>query len=423
MPTYAYKAKKGPAEWVEGQIDAPSRDHAVRRVSELGFVPVQVLEIASRLASSEAAAQAEATREAETKVAQKARFPLFARIRSKDITTFTRQLSILFRSQVPILQSFSILRDRSSNLKMKEMIESLYQDVKDGKPLSQALQKYPDAFPSFYLAMIRSGELSGKLEAILEGLTKFREKEEEFHRRVRGAMAYPIFLLVAGILTIFILLTFVLPRLLVLFKDMEATLPLPTRILMEISDFLSKTWPAFLGIAITGLVLFLTQGRVRRGIKKMLDRIGLRLPLFGSLARNTDMERFTRTLCLLLRSGIPIVQAVESSVSTLDNGDIQKEFHGVSDDMLKGMPLSAALSKIPSFPAFIRDMIAVGEEGGRLEEILEEVANSYAAEIEELTKLVTALLEPMLILVLGIIVGFIVAAMLLPIFQLNMAVQ
>lgn len=433
MSTFTYRAKKGPTELLEGEIEAGSRDEAVRRISDLGLVPVLIQEAKAGAAKPAAAPKPVPSfqKPAPPKPARspgkapkekKVSFFPGRGIKSKEITFFTRQLASLFRAQVPILRALTLLEQRCLNPRLKKLIATLREDVKDGKPLSASLQKFPAYFPPFFISMIRSGELSGKLDEILNRLAAFREKEEEFRMKIKGAMAYPMFLLGVGVLSIFVLMTVVMPRLMTLFKDMEATLPAPTRMLIRVSGFMSHTWPFFLGVgALVVFIIRTPKGRAR--FKSVMDQVKLRLPIVGPLTVNAEMERFCRTTGLLLHSGLSIVQAVDSTVATLDNEVLQKELGSLGSEMMGGMTLSGALAKVKRFPPFLRDMIAVGEEGGRLEEILEETANSYALEVEQATKVMTSLMEPILILSLGLVVGFLVAAMLLPIFELGLGVE
>lgn len=416
MPIFTYKAKRGPGDLVQGEVEAPSRDHAVRRISEMGYFPVQV-------EPAGAAAAPVIPRPAVAAAPLSSQSPSWGKVPSREVALFTRQLASLFRSQVPILRSLALLKERSGHPKMRRMVEMIFGDVKGGKPLSSAMERFPEVFPPFYRALVRSGEMSGKLEAILDRLADFQGKEEEFRMRVKGALAYPLFLVAVGAATVAVLLTFVLPRLTILFKEMNTALPLPTRILIRVSDFFSKGWPWMLGAVVLVALSVGTQRRIRRRLKGWLDRVRLLMPVVGPLSRGAEMERFSRTLSLLLKSGLPIIQAVEATVSTLDNELLQQQLRPLGKEMMGGLSLSGALKKVPSFPPFVREVILVGEEGARLDEVLEEIANTHALEVDQATKVLTSLIEPVLILVLGLVVGGIVGAMLLPIFELNMAVQ
>lgn len=407
MPNFIYKAKNGPNEWVEGSIEAVDRDQAVRRIADLGYVPVQVHLEAAKAAAPHAPSAGPVSR--------------VGRVRSQDISLLTRQLASMLRAQVPVLQALSVLADQQTHAGMRKVVASIHADVKEGKPMSAALQRFPSQFPPTYLSMIRSGEMSGRIEEVLDRLALLRDKEREVELKVRGALAYPIFLLVVGLFTVMLLLTFVLPRLLSTFKDMGLTLPLATRVVLAVSGFLSKAWPFLVMGGALVFALVSSQPAIRRRLKSAADRLALAVPVVRPLVLAADLERFCRTLALLLKSGVAIVQAVEAAVNSLENEALQGELKPVGPAMLQGSALSKELARVRRFPPMVRNMVAVGEEGGRLEEILEELAGSYAIEVEANSKLMTSLLEPVLILALGLVVGFIVAAMLLPIFQMNLA--
>lgn len=409
MPTFTYRAKKGPSELVEGVVEAPTKAQAIRQIAQLGFFPLDVTE-------------SKVSHPKEKEIVQKGSALSFARIRPKNITFLTTQLATLLRAQVPILRALALLKDQTSNPKVKELLESLYQDVKDGKSLSIALHKFSKSFPPSYIALVQSGEMSGKLDEILERLARFLEEEEEFRRQIQGALAYPAFLLIVGILTVWTLLTFVLPRLTILFHQMKVELPLVTRVLIRVSEFMAHSWIYWIGTFAALFLIYFSAKKVQRLCKRFGDRLRMRLPVLGGLVRSAEIERFSRTLGLLLKSGLPLVPALGASVEVIDNEEIRKEFQGVQKDLLGGAPLSRALSGIRVLPAYVRDMLAIGEESGRLEQVLEDVANNYSREISRYTKIMSTLLEPLMILFLGLVVGLIVAATLLPVFQLNMAV-
>ncbi len=425
MPTYTYKAKKGPQEIVEGEIEAANRDQAIRRISEMGFFPTSVEEMAPPKRAGGSAAGPALKAEEGARIPRRGGAPSVSRtakIPPKELFIFTRQLATLFHAQVPILRALALISESSADARMRTLVGEISAEVKEGRSLSGALDRFPEAFPQFYRAMVRSGEISGQLDAILSRLADFQQKDHEFRTRVGGALAYPIFLSVVGVSTILVLLTFVLPRLMVVFRQMNTQLPLPTRILMQISGFFAKGWP-WMAAAATGVSFIATPEGVRARARNLLHRLRLATPVIRPLTLSADMERFSRTLALLLRSGLPAVQAVESTVLTLDNEILRAQLKPLGMEMLHGVPLSSALKKAPFFPALVRGMVLVGEEGGRLEEVLEEIADWYALEADQAMKVVASLVEPALILTMGLVVGGIVAAMLLPIFQLNMGVS
>jgi type II secretory pathway component PulF len=400
MPIYAYKAKRGPTHTVEGELSAESVSAAQAQLEALGMSPVRVRE-----------------RELTNRRGQRVRF---SRVSRRDITIFTRQLASLLKSGVPILKALFTVAGQTENPRFRRIVEEISDNVRGGGMLSDALSAQPVLFPSLYLNMVRSGESAGVLDTMLARLAEAAEREEDSRRKVQAAIAYPVLIVVVGFATIFIMLTFFLPGMLDLFRSYKIeTLPLPTRILMSASGFFSGNWYwLLLGLALGGLVLqrlvALESGR------SLLDRLAFRLPLLGRFLKESDLVRFTRTLSLLIRSGITIDRALSLATATVNNSVLRADLERVSDEtVMHGLPISVGMKRSSRIPAFVANMTAVGEEGGKLDESLEEVAIFYEKEIDQRGRLVTSLLEPILILVIGSIVGFVVAAMLLPIFELS----
>ncbi|MBN1557403.1 MAG: type II secretion system F family protein [Lentisphaerae bacterium] len=400
MPAYRYKAKQGPGRTVEGEVDAETRAGAVAYLEQQGLAPVWV---------REKAADADGNRG-----------PRFRRrrITARDITVFTRQLASLTRSSVPILRALTTVVDQTGNLRLRRVVEDLEARIREGAMLSDALTAYPSLFPELYVNMVRSGESAGVLDTILTRLAEAREAEEEVRRKVQSAMAYPVLVLTVGVLTVFVLFSFFLPRVVALFKDYRE-LPLPTRLLIGTSGFFSANW---YWIVIAALLLWAVYKRLAAAEKgrAFVDGVKLRLPLVRRFVSEASIARFARTLALLIEGGIPIDRALDLSGQTLGNAVLRDEVETARrDTVMQGMRLSDGLKRAAHFPAFVSNMVAVGEEGGRLEESLSEVAGFYEKEVEQQSRMATSLLEPILILVVGLVVGFIVASMLLPIFEIG----
>lgn len=396
MPRFSYKAKNGPETTVEGELDAESHAAAMVAIDRMGYSPISIQE-AGGVATG--------------------RFR-HGRIRHSDITVFTRQLASLTKSGVPILKALSTIAGQSENPRLRRVVEILGSEVRDGKMLSAAMAQFRTLFPELYINMVRAGEAGGLLDTMLFRVAEAREREEETRRKVQAALAYPLLVLLVGVTTIFVLLAFFLPRILDLFKDYR-NLPLPTRILIEISEFMSSYWYWILiAVLLIGAILnrlaTLERGRL------FFDRIKLHLPLVRHFIRDADIARFARTLALLIDAGIPIDRALSLCANTLRNAVFKGEIEAVRRDTVQqGMPFSVGLKRTKYFPVFVANMAGVGEEAGRLDESLAEIASFYERQFEQGSRLATALLEPILILVVGAIVGFIVAAMLLPVFQLG----
>lgn len=425
MPIYIYKAKKGPSALIQGEIEANSESQAVSKINDMGLAPVSVVEkgIGAKtvIATPGEARGKQSQKEIASLVSLLAMTS--ARVKTQDIDKFTRQLSSLVKASVPILRTLTLLSQQTENRALKSVIGDLEKQVKEGKMLSEAMSEYPKLFNNLYLNMIKAGEKSGSLDAILQRLADYREKDREVKRKIQAAMAYPILMILVGIATVFVMFTYFLPKLTVLFEGMRQTLPLPTRILISLSNFMSSNWYWILMLLVFLAALF---GRIKRGSKRkfLFDMAKLRVPIIKDFVKNAEIAKFCNTLGLLLKNGIPIYESLELATEALDNEVLKERLSQAREEIVaQGAALSESLTKIKIFPRFTVNMIAVGEEGGKLEESLAEVARVYERELEQAMKVITSLLEPLLILVVGAVVGFIVFAMLLPIFDIGVMPQ
>ena len=400
MARFQYKAKDGPGRTVEREIIAETRADAIARIEAEGLIPISVRPWRGG---------APETRRLRLR---------FRHVRRSDVTLFTFQLASLLRSGVPILRALHTVCEQTENPGLGEVVRGIEAAIRDGAMLSEALQRHPRLFPKLYLGMVRSGERAGMLSEMLIKLAEAREKEEETQRKVQSAMAYPVLVAVVGFATVFVLLTFFMPRVMRLFDRYE-DLPGVTRALMMISRACADYWYWGLFIAVLiGAVLHrlatLAPGR------RFVDTLLLRTPLVGGFVRDVDLARFAHTFALLVQSGLPIEQVLTLSAETMRNSLLRDDVDRVrSLTMAQGMSLTEGLKQSKYFPAYFTNMLAVGEEGGRLDEILREVGGFYERAIERRSRLLTSLVEPILLLVVGAVVGFIVFAMLLPIFDLG----
>lgn len=400
MPRYNYTAKTGPAKTIRGNIDAESNQDAVNKLSRMGYYPVSV-EI-ENLAALE-----------------KEDFLSFRRLSNKDITLFTRQLSTLIESGVNILSALNIVSGQTENKYLKAVLVDVISRIKDGMPLSETLSKYPNLFSGLYTSMIRSGETGGALEQTLRRMADYMEKEEEFKNSIRSALTYPFFIVGVGVLTVVVLLTFVIPRLVSMFEDMGQALPLPTKMLIDTSAFLRSYW--WLVLSFLAVLVFVMQ-RAHATIhgKAVLDKLKLKLPVLGDIILKSEVSRLTRTLSVLLSSGVTIVQALEVSSSVVQNEVVRAQVVIFKDKISQGDSLANCLKASGVFPQFVANILSIGEETGTLEKSLLRVADDYERTVDRSLKDLSRLLEPIIIVAMGLIVGFIVLSMLLPIFQINL---
>jgi general secretion pathway protein F len=399
MPIYKYRAKKGPDSTMEGRIEADNKEEAIEKLSQMGYVPVRVQE-------SESMTQAVSP------------FKVTGRIRSREITIFSRQLSSLIKSGVPILRAINIISEQSDNPHFKNVLSNIHDQIRDGKAFSLALASYPSVFSEFYISMVRTGEDSGTLQEILSRITDYRQQQDEFLSKIRTALAYPILMAIVGIATIIFMLTYVMPRLTQIFINLGQDLPLPTKILIALSSRFQQSW--FWIVLTVGLLWFIFKQQTKaETLRVASSRFRLSLPIFGEFSLKTELARFSRSLELLIRSGLPILKAIQVSIPILRNEVIKRHLLQSYRELEQGGSLGKSLKKSKLFPAFMTNLISVGEESGRLDEALSEIGRAYERDIDDTIKVMSTLLEPMTILIMGLMVGFIVVAMLLPIFQIN----
>jgi type II secretory pathway component PulF len=404
MPLYKYRAKDGPEHIVEGQIEAKNKEEAIEKINQMGYLPVRLgEEVVGR------------------KQGKVPRSLFSAGLRTHDITIFSRQLASFLKSGMPILRALSIISAQSENHRLKDMIESIRAEVRDGKVFSAALAKFPRVFSPLYIAMVRTGEDSGTLPEALMRVVAYRQKQEEIFSRIRMALVYPAIMASVAIATIVFMFTFVMPRLMRIFSNIGEDLPLATKVLIAISTGFRQWWPVI--ILVGTVIFFIVKHQFTKAHAVRLSRLKLRLPLFGNLISRAELARFSRTLELLIRNGIPILKAIEVAIPTVNNELIRQQLRKSCKDLERGASFGKSLQKSALFPAFMSNLIIIGEESGQLDEALCEIANSYEKETEEAIKMMTTLLEPMIIFVMGAVVGFIVIAMLLPVFQINLMVK
>jgi len=400
MAIFKYRAKKGPADVVQGNIEAETSDEAVDKLSQMGYHPLSVSK--GSLPDKE----------------DKRAVVIRGKVKSGDVTVFTRQLASLLKSGVSILSALNIISDQSENQILTDILRRVHNAIKEGSTFSSVLGEYPKVFSSLYVAMVRTGESSGSLPESLYRIADHRAKQEEMFSRFRMALAYPVLMALVGLGTVIFMLTFVMPRLMGIFANMGQDLPVPTKILIYISGGLRDSW--FWIVLILSLVFLILMRTLRTDAGRLsVSAFKLHLPVFGIFMLKAELARFCRTLELLLKNGVPILKAMNIAIPVLENDIIKNKLKEGSKDLEQGGSLGKSLKGASLFPVFMSNLIVVGEESGRLEEALSEVAASYERDTDEAIRIMSSLLEPVMILVMGLIVGFIVVAMLLPIFEIN----
>ena len=403
MPVYSYKAKTAAGLLMEGVIDADIQKNAVEKLRSQKLV---VLSIEERTVSP-------LDRIKSFIAAHKK-----GHVTSKDLVLFSRQLSTLVSAGVPIVQSLGILETQAENPAFKEVLGAVKSDIESGLSISDALRKHPDAFPELYTAMIKAGELGGILDTILERLTNYMESSEALKAKVKSAMMYPaIVLSICGLVTVF-LMVFVIPTFKNIFASFNAELPLPTQMLIDVSDTMKERWYVLVAapfFAYKGFQKFYKTPYGRRWV----DSKSLSAPIFGILLKKVAVARFTRTLGTLIKSGVPIMQALDTVAATAGNVVIAEAVMLTRESIREGGHLSDPLKKSGIFPNMVTSMISVGEETGALDVMLSKIADFYDQEVDTAVKGLTSLIEPIVIVVMGIIIGTIVVAMFMPMFGLG----
>lgn len=420
---FTYKAKKGPTEVIEDVIEAENEDSALAKISSLGLIPIKISSATGSSGISPVSASKK-TKAAVSSTVHVQAAPDRSRVRVayKQLNIFTRQFAILMKASVPLLRIFEILHSQTSDVKFQAVLKDIQDVLRQGSSLSDALSHYPKIFSQVYVNMVQSGEVSGTLDKVLLQLSEFAEKEAEVRARVQGAVVYPLFLLAMGILTIFILLTFVMPRMISLFGDLGTELPGPTKVVMAASHFCQKYWIAIV-LAVSSISVFLRTKGLNASQKRAIDGLVLKLPVIGNLIQKAESARFLRSMELLYEHGIALYQAVAVANKTVSNSLIREELEKVPARLEGGATLAHSLAEVPYISKFVTHMVSVGEESGQLGPAIRETASFYEQETNQMIKIATSMLEPLMILGIGIMVGFIVIAMLLPIFEIHVMAQ
>ncbi|HOZ47597.1 MAG TPA: type II secretion system inner membrane protein GspF [Candidatus Hydrogenedentes bacterium] len=410
MAKFAYKAMDRNGKQTIGIIEAESQALAINDIRSLGLFPTQVRE----------------ARKSDERRARKAKGGAdgfyIGGVKQKQVVVMTRQMSTLIDAGLPLLRSLNVLIAQLKPCKMRDILREISEDVQAGSTFSDALAKHPKAFDRLYVNMVRAGEVGGLLEVVLQRLAVFMERRQALKRRVKSAMIYPIAVIViaSGIVTF--LLIRVVPVFAEIFAEFDKGLPAPTQFLVDAGDFMVYRWWLLL-VIVNSIIITVKLMSKSQQVKRVFDRIVLKLPLFGDLVVKVGVARFARTLGTLITSGVPILQALKITKDTISNEVIQNAVQKVHDSIKEGDTMAAPLDEAKVFPQMVVNMIDVGEETGSLDAMLMKVADIYDAEVEAAVDAMLALMEPAIIVVLGGIIGFIVVSLYLPIFTLGDAIS
>jgi type IV pilus assembly protein PilC len=411
MPTFQYEAMDHTGKEVKDTIDAATQEEAQQLIRQKGFF---VTKIAERAAKKQKGPKAAAKKAGGRR--KKKSFTI-GRISNKQLCTFTRQLSTLQDAGLPILRSLKILEGQCKPGVLKNSLGDVVEDIEGGSTLSEAFAKHPKAFDRLYCNMIKAGEAGGALEAILQRLADFKEKAQTLKRRIRGAMVYPIVVILVACIIVGFILYFIIPKFEAIFLDFGVDLPQMTKFLIKASHFvIEKFWVIPLVLFIFWVVIKLLY-RNKTGAY-ILDRIKLMIPVMGAIVEKSTVARTTRTLGTLVQSGVPILEALNIVRDTAGNAVFERAFTRIYESIREGETIAQPLREARIVDDIVVNMIDVGEETGELDTMLNKIADNYDEEVEVLVESLVSLLEPIMIVVLGGIIGFIVIALFLPLIQL-----
>jgi len=408
MPVYKYKGFGQGGKSTSGIIDAESLKVARLKLRKTGIYPTQIDEDRQ---AREGAASGHVRSSGRRAV-----------LSGQDRAVITRQLGTLLVAGLPLVDAMGVLIEQSGKKPIQALLTDVREQIREGKALSMALEAYSQDFSPVYLHMIRAGESSGALDHILFRLADFLEQQLALKHKVTNAALYPALMLLVGVGVLFFLMTFVVPKITAVFSDLHQALPLPTVVLIRISAFLGTFWWAILG-AVVGLVFVIRRTlRSPKGRAKA-DRLLLRLPLIGNVARMVAISRLTSTLATMLASGVQLLEAMGVTKHVMNNAVLEQAIERARENIREGESIADPLKRSGEFPPLVTHMIAVGEKSGEMEEMLRRVSQIYDAEVDRVITRLTALMEPIMILAMGLIVFFIVVAILLPIFEMSQIVR
>ncbi|MCS7185179.1 MAG: type II secretion system F family protein [bacterium] len=403
MPKYIYKARTPAGKVISDVIESSSQREVVDKLRSLKYIVIEVKEF----------------KESSLKLILSKIWPFKGKVKSADLTIFSRQLATLVSSGVPLVQGLSILEDQFESPVFRNIIKAIKTDIESGVSISDAMKKHPKAFSELYVGMIHAGEVGGILDQVLDRLSTYLESAEELKAKIKGAMMYPIIVSFVAIGAAIIMLTVVVPQFAKLFEDIGAKLPGPTLMLVNLSHFV-KRWIWLFGVlGISAVITFRRVYSTNYKFALKVDTMLLNAPVIGDVVRKAAIAKFTRTLGTLVRSGVPILQAMETVAKTAGNKLIEKTIMEARESIREGERIAEPLKKSGVFPPMVVQMISVGEETGALDSMLIKIAEFYDKEVAAAIEGLTGMIEPLIIVFLGVVVGGMVVAMYLPMFEMT----
>lgn len=395
---FSYKARNQSGKLVTGKVEAENRNKAITLLRERRFFVVEIREIPAGGVSLSL-----------NKIFQK-------KVSTRELSVICRQFATMTQAGIPILQSLNILTQQCDNKMLKETLKKVTENLEGGMSLAESLRSFPKVFPQILISMVEAGEVGGVLDQVLERLAINFEKEHDLKEKVKSAMTYPAVVVVVAVLTIAALLIFVVPNFVTMLTDMQAPIPPATQIIILISDFLKKFWYIVLFLVAGTVVGYKQAIKLEKG-KEVRDQVVLKLPIVGPIIKKTIISRFCRSLGTLLKSGVPVLSALEVVKNIAGNYAVIKSIKEAENSIKVGQSISLPLQKSGIFPPMVTSMMAIGEETGSVDTLLEKIADFYEREVEELVSRLSSMLEPVLIVGMGGVVGFIILSIMLPMFS------
>ena len=406
MPVFAFEAIKDDGQKVKSEVTAESKDEAIRKIQDQGLRP-------TRIKAQKEESKSRSVPGVEKAPAKKKGGLFMGGVSSKDIVTFTTQLSTLQDAGLPIVRSLKILEEQQKPGRFKDQLEEVSSEVEQGSTLSEAMAKYPKSFDKLYISMVKAGEAGGVLDVILRRLAGFMEKSQKLRKQVKGALIYPAAVITVAILILVVIMLFVVPAFEKMFADIGQALPAPTQLLLNTSQAIQTYWYLIPLIPVFLMFIMKMIARTEAG-ERWLDTFKLRMPVFGNIIKKSSVARFCRTLGTLIASGVPILEALRIVKDAVGNVIISNAIEDVHGSIREGDTIADPLRASGIFDELLVNMIDVGEETGELDKMLMKIADNYEADVDVAVEGMSSLLEPLLIVGMGLVVGFIVISLFLP---------
>lgn len=403
MPDYLYKARLANGQFLQEAINAPSRQDALDYLFGKNYTIIDLWEQGDNVLTQDI-------------------FAKWTKVKDKVLLSFIKKFTFLIRSGIPVYHCLSILSEQVKDKKLKSSLKDIQQQLNNGDSLSEALQRHPKTFSSIFINMVKVGEQSGNIEQALAGMRDFMEKEIEFKAKLKSAMTYPTFMFFVSIAVIVIMFSFVFPRFIDIFNQIGMATPTATQMMINISNFFSANFRKILIIAATGFI-GIRAAFARPDVRLQYDKFKSKLPVMGPLIEKMMLVRVTRTLALLLKTGVPLIEALVITRDIADNSAVYVQMEAVIQAIKEGEKFSEALRRADMFPSFIADTISIGERGGILPSVLYDLAKQFDVEVSESAERISSLIEPIMIIFLGLMMVFIAMAVIVPMFNMAGNIQ